>query len=110
MRQIGAPSHRRCAPSVPWPVRQDAVFSMRFREPRFRGNDRRNDRMTEHTIVAATGEPRTQHSLMRDLRLLGVMPGETLLVHCAMSALGWVAGGAEAVVRALLDAVTDAGD
>lgn len=65
--------------------------------------------MTEHTIVAATGEPRTQHSLMRDLRLLGVMPGETLLVHCAMSALGWVAGGAEAVVRALLDAVTDAG-
>lgn len=40
--------------------------------------------MTEHTIVAATGEPRTQHSLMRDLRLLGVMPGETLLVHCAM--------------------------
>lgn len=65
--------------------------------------------MTEHAIVTATAEPRTQHSLAGDLRLLGVMPGDTLLVHCAMSALGWVAGGAEAVVRALLDAVTDTG-
>ena len=65
--------------------------------------------MTELAVVAATSAPRTQDSLTRDLLRLGVTPGETLLVHCAMSALGWVAGGAEAVVRALLGAVTDAG-
>lgn len=65
--------------------------------------------MTEHTILAATPEPRTQASLAHDLGRLGVMPGETLLVHCSMSKLGWVAGGAEAVVRALLCTVTETG-
>ncbi|PDT73145.1 AAC(3) family N-acetyltransferase [Bradyrhizobium sp. C9] len=65
--------------------------------------------MTEHNLVAASSEPRTRDSLIRDLLRLGVQPGETLLVHCAMSRLGWVAAGSETVVRALLGAVTDAG-
>lgn len=65
--------------------------------------------MTEHNLVAASSEPRTRDSLIRDLLRLGVQPGETLLVHCAMSRLGWVAGGSEAVVRALLGAVSDTG-
>ncbi len=65
--------------------------------------------MTEHRIVAATPEPRTRDGLIRDLQQLGVKPGETLLVHCALSTLGWVSGGAEAVVRALLDAITETG-
>ena len=43
--------------------------------------------------------------LARDLRALGVRPGAVALVHCRMSALGAVVGGAETVVRALLDAV-----
>ncbi|MFD9898075.1 aminoglycoside N(3)-acetyltransferase [Mesorhizobium sp. NPDC059025] len=65
--------------------------------------------MTEHRIVAATPEPRTRDSLIRDLRHLGVKAGETLLVHCALSRLGWVSGGAETVVRALLGAITETG-
>ena len=40
----------------------------------------------------------------RDLTALGVRPGAVLLVHCRLSALGTVVGGAETVVRALLDA------
>ncbi len=36
---------------------------------------------------------------------LGLEPGGTAMVHCRMSALGHVAGGAETVVRALLDAL-----
>ena len=43
--------------------------------------------------------------LARDLKKLGLGPGGVTMVHCRMSALGWVVGGAETVVRALLDAV-----
>jgi aminoglycoside 3-N-acetyltransferase len=43
--------------------------------------------------------------LERDLRALGLRPGAVVLAHCRMSALGAVLGGAETVVRALLDTV-----
>ena len=65
--------------------------------------------MTEHSTIAATPKPRTRDSLIDDLRRLGVKPGDILLVHCSMSRLGWVAGGAEAVVHALLSAVGESG-
>jgi aminoglycoside 3-N-acetyltransferase len=40
---------------------------------------------------------------------MGVRPGETLLVHSSLRSLGWVRGGAPAVVRALLDVLGPAG-
>jgi len=43
--------------------------------------------------------------LVRDLEKLGLRPGGVAMVHCRMSALGRVVGGAETVVRALLDVV-----
>jgi aminoglycoside 3-N-acetyltransferase len=61
--------------------------------------------MPEKDVVAATGEPATVATLVRDLRRLGVLPGSTLLVHSSLSSLGWVAGGAHAVVLALGEAV-----
>jgi len=59
----------------------------------------------ELEIIAATHAPATVKSLVRDLRTLLVQPGDTLLVHSSLSALGYVAGGAQAVVQALLEAV-----
>lgn len=43
--------------------------------------------------------------LVRQLEALGLRSGDVAMVHCRMSALGTVVGGAETVVRALLDAL-----
>jgi aminoglycoside 3-N-acetyltransferase len=47
----------------------------------------------------------TRSQLVEDLRKLGVRSGGVVMVHCRLSALGHVVGGAEVVVRALLDAL-----
>jgi aminoglycoside 3-N-acetyltransferase len=47
----------------------------------------------------------TRSQLAAALHALGVTPGGVLMVHTRMSALGWVVGGSETVVRALLDAL-----
>jgi aminoglycoside 3-N-acetyltransferase len=59
----------------------------------------------EARTIKAGAAPVTQAGLAGDLRRLGVRPGSVLLVHTSMSALGWVCGGAQAVVGALLDAL-----
>jgi aminoglycoside 3-N-acetyltransferase len=50
-----------------------------------------------------TGPLVTRDTVCTQLRALGVTPGETLLVHSSLSSLGWVCGGALAVVQGLLD-------
>ena len=65
--------------------------------------------MGEAEIIARTPAPNTRASLAGDLRLLGVEPGMTLLVHSSLNRIGWVAGGPVAVIQALLDALTPAG-
>lgn len=65
--------------------------------------------MDESALIAATDAPRTSRSLVRDLRRLGVSPGDTVIVHSSMRALGWVAGGPQVVVQALMDALTRRG-
>lgn len=65
--------------------------------------------MTERDAVEAVQDPLTVESLAADLRDLGVTPGETLLVHSSLGSLGWVAGGAQTVVRSLQRAVTPDG-
>ncbi len=54
-------------------------------------------------------EPLTLESLLTDLRACGVQRGHTLIVHGSLSRTGFVVGGAEVVVRALLAAVGEEG-
>jgi aminoglycoside 3-N-acetyltransferase len=46
-------------------------------------------------------QPVTLPSLVRDFRQLGLTPGMIVLVHSSLSSLGWVCGGAVAVILAL---------
>jgi aminoglycoside 3-N-acetyltransferase len=53
--------------------------------------------------------PVTRTGLAAALRAAGVRPGSVLMVHTQMSAIGWVVGGADTVVLALLDALGEDG-
>jgi aminoglycoside 3-N-acetyltransferase len=59
----------------------------------------------EERTITGTDAPITRERLAADLGRLGVRPGGVVLVHSSLSALGWVCGGAETVVQALLDAL-----
>lgn len=50
--------------------------------------------------------PVTIDMLKSDLENLGVKPGMVIVVHSSLSSLGWVCGGPQAVVLALMDTVT----
>ncbi len=68
-----------------------------------------SERDGEWAAVEAVDTPVTVDRLLADLHSIGVDPSDDVLVHASMSALGWVPGGAPAVVDALMGAVTDSG-
>ncbi len=51
----------------------------------------------------------TAHDITRALRTLGLVPGDLVLVHSSLSSFGYVDGGADAVIDALLTAVAPDG-
>lgn len=59
--------------------------------------------------AAAGRGPATAATLAEDLRALGVREGSVVMAHASLSALGFVVGGAEAVVDALRSAVGPTG-
>jgi len=65
--------------------------------------------MSEAEAVTGVQDPGTAASLTKDLRSLGLLQGSTVLVHSSLSALGWVAGSAQAVIEALLTAIGSEG-
>lgn len=65
--------------------------------------------MSEQKTIDRTKEPLTVTSLTKALQACGLAAGQTVIVHMAMSKLGWVIGGAEAVIQALLAAVGPTG-
>jgi aminoglycoside 3-N-acetyltransferase len=65
--------------------------------------------MSENTAIDKTSQPNTRLSLAGDLAAAGIGAGATLLVHSSLSSLGWVSGGAVAVIQALMDVITPEG-
>ncbi|MEM7335585.1 MAG: AAC(3) family N-acetyltransferase [Chloroflexota bacterium] len=65
--------------------------------------------MPSQGVIEQTKEPLTVTTLIQHLHRCGVEEGQTILVHLAMSKLGWMVGGAEAVVQALIGALGESG-
>ncbi len=61
--------------------------------------------MSEEEVIRRTPSPITVDSLVRELTALGVKAGMTVLVHSSLSSLGWVSGGAPAVILALEEVI-----
>jgi aminoglycoside 3-N-acetyltransferase len=65
--------------------------------------------VSEANVIKQTQMPLTIESMVEQFTALGLAAGQTMLVHSAMSKLGWVVGGPEAVIRALLQVLTPSG-
>ena len=65
--------------------------------------------MSEEKIIKITKEPNTVNTIYEDLMRLGINNNDILLVHSSLSSMGWVCGGAQAVVTALINAVGNDG-
>ncbi|MEG0483072.1 MAG: AAC(3) family N-acetyltransferase [Acinetobacter sp.] len=66
--------------------------------------------MSEQDQIEKTSNPITIDRLIHDLQKLGLKHGDTVIVHSSLSALGWVNGGAIAVIKALLETVGSKGN
>jgi aminoglycoside 3-N-acetyltransferase len=51
----------------------------------------------------------TRERIAADLAELGVAPGDTAMLHAAVGAIGWIVGGPDRVLAAVLDVVGEAG-
>ncbi|MBI1279981.1 MAG: aminoglycoside N(3)-acetyltransferase [Anaerolineaceae bacterium] len=65
--------------------------------------------MSEAETISSAELPLTVDQMVEQLRACGLEAGQTVLVHSSMSKLGWVAGGAQAVIQALVRALGENG-
>jgi aminoglycoside 3-N-acetyltransferase len=65
--------------------------------------------MSEEEAIKSTTFPLTRKSLAENLRACGLAEGQTVLVHMAMSKLGWIPGKAQTVILAFLDVLGASG-
>ena len=57
--------------------------------------------MSEKDVIEKSSRPQTVKTLVKDLKNIGVTDGMVLLVHSSLSSIGWISGGAVAVIIAL---------
>lgn len=60
-------------------------------------------------IIKETKVPSTRKSLREEFINMGLKKGDTVLVHSSLSSIGYVLGGGDTVIRALIDVVTEEG-
>jgi len=65
--------------------------------------------MSEYSTISSNTLPLTVESLAEQFTACGLSAGQTVVVHTSMSKMGWIAGGAEAVIQALLRVLTPTG-
>ena len=51
----------------------------------------------------------TRSRLVKDLRALGLRPGQVVMLHASVKAIGWIVGGPDMVLQAVLDVLTPTG-
>lgn len=65
--------------------------------------------MTELLRILNTPEFQSKETLKAQLTALGIKAGDSLMVHSSLKSMGWIAGGPQAVVEALMETVTTEG-
>ncbi|MBE2268720.1 MAG: AAC(3) family N-acetyltransferase [Anaerolinea sp.] len=65
--------------------------------------------MSEANTIHDDALPLTIQSLAEQFAACGLAAGQTVVVHTAMSKLGWIVGGAVSVIEALLQVLTPTG-
>lgn len=65
--------------------------------------------MTELDTIQQTANPHTLFTITQDLQNIGLRRGDTVIVHSAMSKVGWIVGGAETLIDALMKVIAPNG-
>ncbi|MFX0143645.1 MAG: aminoglycoside N(3)-acetyltransferase [Candidatus Hodarchaeota archaeon] len=67
------------------------------------------NKKSERDVIKSTQQPNTITTLKRDFEALGIKPGLILIMHSSLSKIGWTVGGAVALIKALMETLTDEG-
>jgi len=70
---------------------------------------RRPGQMLRQRVISTTAPRITRAEIVSDLKRLGIHEGDTILVYSSLKSLGYVEGGAQTVIRALIEAVSSNG-
>lgn len=65
--------------------------------------------MSEFDRVQETTSFQSVETLKQQLQTLGIQAGDSIMVHSSIKSMGWIAGGAKAVIDALMETITPEG-
>lgn len=65
--------------------------------------------MSEFDRVQETTSFQSVETLKQQLQTLGIQSGDSIMVHSSIKSMGWIAGGAKAVIDALMETITPEG-
>ncbi len=65
--------------------------------------------MEQLAIILQTKQFQSKETLKKQLADMGVAAGDAIMVHASLKSMGWIAGGPQAVVEALMETVTPQG-
>lgn len=65
--------------------------------------------MTELMSILNTPEFQSKKTVKKQLAELGIQKGDQVMIHSSLKSMGWIAGGAQTVVEALMETVTESG-